>query len=91
MSEEREFDQLIEIKTIKTDEWQWPKYWKEIIRNILPLAWPPSLPPRSRSDSLTILTLSCLKMVLPNWNILEQLTQWTKDFVAFRYISDLAG
>ena len=48
------------------------------------------LPPRSRSDSLTILTLSCLKMVLPNWNILEQLTQWTKDFVAFRYISDLA-
>ena len=31
-------------KTIKTDEWQWPKYWKEIIRNILPLACPP-LPP----------------------------------------------
>ena len=72
---------------------EWPKYWKEIIRNILPLAWPhppPSPVQDSRSDSLTILTLSCLKMVLPNWNILEQLTQWTKDFVAFRYISDLA-
>ena len=24
------------------------------------------------SDSITILTLSCLKMVFPNWNILEQ-------------------
>ena len=54
------------------------------------LAWPHLPPSLSRSDSLTILTLSCLKMVLPNWNILEQLTQWTKDFVAFRYISDLA-